>query len=464
MLQTTCPNCNAQFKVQPEQLNIRQGRVMCGRCRHVFNAFQFLERVTESIPVAGNLAPKPAAVVEPAAIVAPPVAQSTSAAVVPSPLETFEFEISEPLKTVQAQADALLAAQKASEDAFEESLNSIIDGQSSGNQSGTTSYAMGQTTTFSEPSPSAKEPLQSVPLPVTTDSAAAKIITDTPKVLPALPPSPASPIHAAVQAKMDLRALTVPAASLDVPSLQASTVLEAAASPVPSPNVPPVIYAADPVVAPDAAKAVPFDLRMPHNVPDSAEAVANDVAQEVQHLGSATNPLLKPVAGTTVKPASRGWVTALYAISCVLLLVGLAAQCAYHFRDALVAQFPAQRGLALQACAKLNCTLPWSRNLDAVVIKASDLLEIPGKPGQLVLSAILANRSADMQDYPLFEVMLTDNTNRTVTSRVFTPQQYLARALKPDEGFAPNTEIALTLNLDAGAKSLVSGYNMQVVY
>ena len=48
MLLTTCPNCSAQFKVQPEQLNVRQGRVMCGRCRNVFNAFQSLTRVEES--------------------------------------------------------------------------------------------------------------------------------------------------------------------------------------------------------------------------------------------------------------------------------------------------------------------------------------------------------------------------------------------------------------------------------
>lgn len=48
MLLTTCPNCSAQFKVQPEQLNVRQGRVMCGRCRNVFNAFQSLTRVAES--------------------------------------------------------------------------------------------------------------------------------------------------------------------------------------------------------------------------------------------------------------------------------------------------------------------------------------------------------------------------------------------------------------------------------
>jgi predicted Zn finger-like uncharacterized protein len=53
MLLTTCPNCSAQFKVQPEQLNVRQGRVMCGRCRQVFNAFQSLTRVAdEELPSA----------------------------------------------------------------------------------------------------------------------------------------------------------------------------------------------------------------------------------------------------------------------------------------------------------------------------------------------------------------------------------------------------------------------------
>jgi predicted Zn finger-like uncharacterized protein len=48
MLLTTCPNCAAQFKIQPEQLNVRQGRVMCGRCRQVFDAFQSLTRIEDS--------------------------------------------------------------------------------------------------------------------------------------------------------------------------------------------------------------------------------------------------------------------------------------------------------------------------------------------------------------------------------------------------------------------------------
>jgi predicted Zn finger-like uncharacterized protein len=47
MLLTICPSCAVKFRVQPEQLNVRQGRVMCGRCRHVFNAFESLKRIED---------------------------------------------------------------------------------------------------------------------------------------------------------------------------------------------------------------------------------------------------------------------------------------------------------------------------------------------------------------------------------------------------------------------------------
>ena len=49
MLLTTCPNCQAQFKVSPDQLNVRSGRVMCGRCRHVFNSFESLQRIDSTL-------------------------------------------------------------------------------------------------------------------------------------------------------------------------------------------------------------------------------------------------------------------------------------------------------------------------------------------------------------------------------------------------------------------------------
>ena len=47
MLITTCTHCLARFRVTPQQLNARQGRVRCGKCGEVFSGFEALERVPD---------------------------------------------------------------------------------------------------------------------------------------------------------------------------------------------------------------------------------------------------------------------------------------------------------------------------------------------------------------------------------------------------------------------------------
>ncbi|PFG52936.1 putative Zn finger-like uncharacterized protein [Marinobacter sp. LV10R520-4] len=48
-LQTQCPHCQTRFRVTEEQLKVAKGRVRCGSCRQIFNAFE--NRIKESKPV-----------------------------------------------------------------------------------------------------------------------------------------------------------------------------------------------------------------------------------------------------------------------------------------------------------------------------------------------------------------------------------------------------------------------------
>jgi predicted Zn finger-like uncharacterized protein len=41
-MKTRCPNCQTVFRITSEQLNARAGKVRCGRCRAIFNAFDSL--------------------------------------------------------------------------------------------------------------------------------------------------------------------------------------------------------------------------------------------------------------------------------------------------------------------------------------------------------------------------------------------------------------------------------------
>ena len=42
MMLTRCPQCATAFRVSAEQLKVKQGKVRCGQCRHVFNALETL--------------------------------------------------------------------------------------------------------------------------------------------------------------------------------------------------------------------------------------------------------------------------------------------------------------------------------------------------------------------------------------------------------------------------------------
>lgn len=45
---TRCPSCNTMFRVTPQQLQVRQGKVRCGRCMMVFDGFGGLATLPET--------------------------------------------------------------------------------------------------------------------------------------------------------------------------------------------------------------------------------------------------------------------------------------------------------------------------------------------------------------------------------------------------------------------------------
>lgn len=49
---TRCPSCATAFKVTPEQLKLRAGKVRCGKCQSVFNALDSLDETPAGAPVA----------------------------------------------------------------------------------------------------------------------------------------------------------------------------------------------------------------------------------------------------------------------------------------------------------------------------------------------------------------------------------------------------------------------------
>jgi hypothetical protein len=112
----------------------------------------------------------------------------------------------------------------------------------------------------------------------------------------------------------------------------------------------------------------------------------------------------------------------------------------------------------------MGCVVPPARDVAAIKVESSDLIEQPGKPGRILLSAIVANRSAVKQTFPVLQIVLTDAKETVIASRVLQPSAYLGRVPSPGEGIAPNTELYINLNLDLSGGSAASGYAVSVFY
>jgi len=317
MLLTTCPNCSAQFKVQPEQLNVRQGRVMCGRCRKVFNAFQSLTRLAES-----------------------------------------EIESSHPAPVAAPMAD--------------------------------------------EPAPNLSDAifLREEPLPLSEEFSQTDFASD---IQAHAPPTPSR---------------------------------ETSRAPAPVADV----FQAGP--ASDLPSLLPKDADTPA-VPTG-------------------NLLLGPAAGH--RPSAGAHHARLWSTGAVILLLVLSAQIVYGYRSAIIQSYPPLRPSFVSVCEWAGCSLSWGRDDSAIRIEASDLIETPGKAGQILLTATLVNRGATRQDFPALELRLTDNANQVILSRILLPHEYLGRTPAKEESLAPNVETYVNLSLELVNKAQASGYGVRAFY
>ena len=323
MLLTICPNCNAKFKVSPEQLNVRQGRVMCGRCRNVFNAFEALKRVEDR----DSNEPVDDALLDPTSRAAPAAPASPTAAPVVAPTLVNE--------------EAL--------DSYEDALKKLE------------------------------------------------------------------------QFNLEREVSEPPSVDTEADEFDP----------------------AEPLLAERA---------------DLALSEAETTETSMPRVPLSDNPL---ISGAAPVPATQsrawGWLAAMAAIA-------FALQTAFYFRSEIVQQYPQVRPQLAAACEYLDCTISWGRDTSLIKIESSDLIEPPGRPGKILLTATLANRASTKQDYPALEVKLTDANNGVLSSRVLQPAEYLGRIPQATEGMAPNAELYINLNLELTGKSPASGYGLRAFY
>jgi len=157
-----------------------------------------------------------------------------------------------------------------------------------------------------------------------------------------------------------------------------------------------------------------------------------------------------------------------YASAIPVLVVILAAQALFHFRDAIAAHWPKTKPALASMCAAAGCQLRALQEINGLSIEASDLQADPAHRGLLILSATVRNRMPYALAYPYLELTLSDVQKVTqqdvvVVRRAFAPQEYVSGAADVESGIPGNSELNVKLFIDASATTQ-AGYQVYLFY
>lgn len=147
----------------------------------------------------------------------------------------------------------------------------------------------------------------------------------------------------------------------------------------------------------------------------------------------------------------------------MLLLLALAAQSIYFYRDSVAVYYPQAKPLLVEACQLLGCQVRLPANINLIKLDGHELQAMPDRPNVVTFSALLRNNAAHRQAYPNLELTLTDLTNQALARRHFTPKEYLPPGTKIENGMPMQEEVPLKLTLDLDRLEAV-GYKSRVYY
>lgn len=481
MILARCPACSTTFRVRPEQLRARQGRVRCGQCNHAFNALEALvdEGITDPAAPAAVSPSEPALFVleekPPAEIAAdqhldpydtwpPSGLEANDAEPPPPPPVVLEAEI-EPIIEFGAAEPESTPLSSADEDSGVDespSLPILEDGrQEPGGEILAEEWppreqqepaGIDLTANLPEPDifavPAAPErPVQAEPEAIYTvpdtafngddgawpPSASAPISDDALSIgLDTPTPAPSGDSDVSPPAGASPTAFALPQAEIGDPPIDFDT----------------LIHTRDPgqTVEPLARTIRDIDRAAPDPTPEPQapdEPDATDAADAAEARG---------------EPFRQ----ALWAAAATLLTLAVLAQGVLVFRNEIALSSPEMRPALESLCAGLDCELPLPRHAADIAIESSDIQPDASREAYFTLHATLRNRAAFQQAWPHVEITLTDARDKALVRRVLAPAQWLP-ADAPKEAFPTKGEVAIRVAFEAPGVA-AAGYRVYAFY
>ncbi len=191
-------------------------------------------------------------------------------------------------------------------------------------------------------------------------------------------------------------------------------------------------------------------------VEPGAEAAPPPVPATDRH--SQLDAIMASLEAPAPTRVSRAWV-----FGCALLAVAFGLELLYAFRAQIAQAYPVTRPALEAVCFQAGCVVPWVNDHALLKLEDSELLEVPGRPGEIALGARIRNLAASPQEFPHLELTLTDLTGQAAARRILRPADYLGHAPVAGEVMASGAEMALQLRL-ATPNIKPTGYELLLFY
>jgi len=404
---TQCPHCQVRFRVSHAQLSVARGVVRCGSCLQVFNAArQLLEQRANAAPS------EPQAPV----VTAPP----PEAAIPEAPRAISQKQWSaEELDLDNLDLDEELAKLERREIQHTQPVGTER------RQQGSDRRQKEDTLSASRETAKAEE-----------EQWAASLFSDPPDER-AQTPHVADDAPEPIKPTAGKPKRTEPSMSFEAVEADDEPVFHN--KPADDDFDPPVT--AEPDELPPEEEAPHPRRKRPRPATTAHDDLLHDLEDDPLHLYA--------------EKRSSGWGRRLlWGLLVLLAAAGLAGQyIAYQFDD--LARQDAYRPWFQELCPTLGCTVP--SRVDIAHIKSSNLVvrSHPEFAGALVVDAIIYNRAAFSQPFPLLELRFADLNGNMIASRRFKPAEYLSGELAGVSEMPSQTPIHIALDiLDPGNKAV----------
>ena len=444
-LATQCPHCGTMFRVAADQLKLRGGIVRCGACQQVFDGNKGLVDLSAAPPA-------PAEEIPETSLPAP----ALEAGEQPGPAETRD-EDGVPIYTLEFDRtfSPFGIIPQVSEEAQAHHVAHHVDDE--------------------PPEPERETPPAETPAEE-PERPAEPGIPETPET----PASEPAPVETAVAAAPLAAQAAAEADGGDTAVLNLPVDEELEAAPPPDVHEEPV-EAPKPARRAPAPDAPPLLLRessggqAPIQPPPPPPKTPRARAAESRARRSKLTPTkIEPpklrvpesdepefVRRSRQRAQSGKAVRIAMAAGSALLLLALATQAAYSFRDTLAARYPGMRPALTSLCGVLGCRVGLPANIEKLVIETGELTTLGGNAYSY--TTLLRNEGALVQAWPSIELTLSSADDKPLVRRVFGPKDYLPASVPQAAGIAARAEQPVRLHFRLEGVE-PSGYHIAVFY